>query len=181
MYGKENQRLRDRYHDRLSKYTDYDSHSGYIHDLLKRHELKDRLYHVKHRGMDIRRSEDRVSTSRNLLLFRWLKLWSIITCFVLWVQSGTPVLLYSFNLYLFECFVNLHIYGFMDNYLCCKWSIGLLSFFNLSFWIINYRIKNERSFCPVPGNYKMFKWVQFKAGCFLSFCFCFVEVLSSFV
>ncbi|XP_052768507.1 serine/threonine-protein kinase Nek2-like isoform X1 [Mya arenaria] len=66
MYGKENQRLRDRYHDPLSKYSEYDS--SYIQDLLKRHELKDRLY--QHRGKDVRRSDDRGSRSRNLLLFR---------------------------------------------------------------------------------------------------------------
>lgn len=69
MYGKENSRLKDRYHDPLSKYSDYDS--AYIQDLLKRHDLKDRLYHMKHGAMDIRRSEDRSGArSRNLLLFR---------------------------------------------------------------------------------------------------------------
>lgn len=65
MYGKENQRYKDRYRDPLSKYSDYDS--SYIQELLKRQELKDRLYQVKHRSADIRGSDTR---SRNLLLFR---------------------------------------------------------------------------------------------------------------
>lgn len=64
MYGKENLRYKDRYRDPLSKYSDYDS--AYIQDLLKRQELKDRLYQVKHRTTDVRGSD----RSRNLLLFR---------------------------------------------------------------------------------------------------------------
>ncbi|XP_060606885.1 serine/threonine-protein kinase Nek2-like isoform X2 [Ruditapes philippinarum] len=69
IYGKENQRFKDRYGDPLNKYSDYDS--GYIQDLLKKHELKERLYQVKHRSMELRRTDDRAGTqSRNLLLFR---------------------------------------------------------------------------------------------------------------
>ena len=49
----------------MSKYSDYDS--TYIQELLKRQDLKDRLYQVKHRTMDLRGSDTR---SRNLLLFR---------------------------------------------------------------------------------------------------------------
>lgn len=69
MFGKENQRFKDRYRDPISKYTDYDS--SYISDLLKKHELKDRLYQAKHRTLDLRGVDDRGSArSRNLLLFR---------------------------------------------------------------------------------------------------------------
>ena len=70
IYGKENQRYKDRYGDALTKYSsDYDS--AYIQDLLKKHELKERLYQVKHRSMELRRTDDRASAqSRNLLLFR---------------------------------------------------------------------------------------------------------------
>ena len=68
MYGKENQRFKDRFRDPLLKYTDYDS--AYIQDLVKRQELKERLYQVKHRTLDYRGTEDRTSRSRNLLLFR---------------------------------------------------------------------------------------------------------------
>ena len=68
MYGKENQRYTDRYHDSVTKYSSYDS--SYINDLLKRQELKDRLYQVKHRPMDIRSADSRAARSRNLLLFR---------------------------------------------------------------------------------------------------------------
>ncbi|KAL4239176.1 Serine/threonine-protein kinase Nek2 [Mactra antiquata] len=69
MYGKENQRFKDRLRDPVSKYTDYDS--AYIQDLLKKQELKERLYQVKQRTMDLRSTGDRPgSRSRNLLLFR---------------------------------------------------------------------------------------------------------------
>ncbi|XP_053399869.1 serine/threonine-protein kinase Nek2-like isoform X2 [Mercenaria mercenaria] len=69
MYGKENQRFKDRYRDPLAKYSDYDS--TYIQDLLKKQELKERLYQVKHRAIELRGTEDRTSArSRNLLLFR---------------------------------------------------------------------------------------------------------------
>ena len=68
MYGKENQRYRDRYKDPVSKYSDYDS--SYIQELVKRQDLKERLYQVKQRALDLRGTDDRTSRSRNLLLFR---------------------------------------------------------------------------------------------------------------
>lgn len=68
MYGKENQRLKDRFGDPLAKYSDYDS--TYIQELLKRQDLKERLYQAKHRPLDYRGTDDRGARSRNLLLFR---------------------------------------------------------------------------------------------------------------
>ena len=72
MYGKENLRQRDRVSDLLTKYSEPETYDSlYTQELVKRHELKDRLFKAKLKALEIRGLDyDVRPRSKNILHFR---------------------------------------------------------------------------------------------------------------
>lgn len=73
MYGKENLRQRDeRVSELISKYTEQESYDSiYTQELVKRHELKDRLFKAKLKALEIRGLDyDVRPKSKNIMHFR---------------------------------------------------------------------------------------------------------------
>lgn len=72
MYGKENLRQRDRVSELLSKYSEPETYDSlYTQELVKRHELKDRLFKAKLKVLEIRGLDyDVRPRSKNILHFR---------------------------------------------------------------------------------------------------------------